>query len=75
MRAGTGLQLWLSNLTGEPQPVRLEGGKWDGASLRLIDEAGFDQLARDPAWLAGGARPLEAGELTLPPYAVAMITA
>ena len=71
----TGLQLWLINLTGEPQPVRLEGGQWDGASLRLIDEAGFVQLARDPAWLAGGARPLEAGQLTLPPYAVAMITA
>jgi hypothetical protein len=75
VRCGTGLHLWLSNLSGRPQSVRLDGPGWQTASVSLIDEARFGHLAREPDGVAGSARPLGAGALTLPPYAVAAITA
>ncbi|RIX97606.1 hypothetical protein D3218_18545 [Aureimonas flava] len=69
-RADGRLELWLANLTPEPQEATVEG-VGPGATVSLLDEAAFDAAS-------GGNLPPErpAGErLRLPPHAVARIVA
>jgi hypothetical protein len=68
-----GTSLWLINLTGESRDVRLEGVT--PTACALLDEDSFERLCRDPDALAGLARPFDAREITLPPYAMARLTA
>ncbi|HEX6014095.1 MAG TPA: hypothetical protein VFY87_20325, partial [Geminicoccaceae bacterium] len=74
-RTGDGLQVWLANLTGTRQRVRLQG-QLDGLAepkLHLIDEDSFETLCRDPDGLASLGRPADGDTVVLPPYAVAML--
>jgi hypothetical protein len=74
VRRSDGLSLWLTNLTGAPQEVHLEGLPASGnASLALIAEDGFVELCRDPDALNHLARPFAGGSVTLPAYAVARL--
>jgi hypothetical protein len=74
VRGRNGLTLWLANLTGTQQEVRLEGDAVaGGAMLSLLDEGSFEAATRDPDALDKLARPAGAGALTLPAYAVARL--
>lgn len=74
-RAKAGPVLWLANLTGAEQPVRVSGfnGK---AILHLLDERSFAAATADAGFLAKGGKALKkVGALALPPYAVARLIA
>jgi hypothetical protein len=73
-RAKSGPVLWLANLTGEAQAVKV-GGFNGKAVLHLIDEASF-VAATDAGFLAKGGKALKkVGAVMLPPYAVARVAA
>ena len=69
-----GVSLWLANLTGKRQQVRLARPLAD-ATVALLDERGFPRLTTDPDFLSNAARrKRQLTGLALPPYAVALIT-
>lgn len=70
-RQGRGL--WLCNLTGEPQSVKVTG--FSGAmELHLIDEKSFAKLARTADFMhRPGTHLNKVGSLLLMPYAVARL--
>ncbi len=71
-RAGGEQILWLTNLTPEPQALRIRGG--GGLSAKILDATSFAAAARDPAAFATAAsRKLAGDSLTLAPYALAML--
>jgi D-apionolactonase len=73
VRSDSGTSLWISNLTAAEKTVRITGATGSGHALAL-DEDTFEAACRDPNWLASAPRtPLNAGSLTLKPYAVAEI--
>ena len=74
MQVGTVIHVWLTNLTAEPQEVRLEGVA-AGAACRLLDEASFEALGGDPERAGDTGRPMAGSSITLPPYAVASLQA
>lgn len=74
VQAGTDLHLWLTNLTGESQDVRLEGVA-PGATVRLLDEASVEALGGDPERAGDKGRPMVGSSIVLPPYAVASLRA
>ena len=65
--------LWLANLSGETQRLKVEG--FDGpARLDVLDERSFEAAARDPSWLDSGSTFIrKVGSLDLPSYGVARI--
>lgn len=65
--------LWLANLTGEAQVVKVTG--FDGkATIAQLDDKSFVAAARDPAWLSShGAAVKKVSSLDLGPYAVIRI--
>src|SRR5215831_3644672 len=65
--------LWLANLSGETQRLKVKG--FDGpARLDFLDERSFEAAARDPAWFDGGSIFIrKMGNLELPSYGVARI--
>ncbi|MFL5335300.1 MAG: hypothetical protein ACJ8H8_19435 [Geminicoccaceae bacterium] len=76
-RSPHGLQVWLANLTGTPQRVRLDpgGARLGEATLALIDEESFEPLGLDAGALASRARPVRLDAIDLPPYAVVRLAA
>jgi len=72
-RSKGGQVLWLANLSGEIQRLKVKG--FDGpARLHALDESSFEAAVRDPAWLDGGGTLIrEMGSLELPSYGVARI--
>jgi len=72
-RSGGGQVLWLANLTGETQRLKISG--FEGpAKLHVLDERSFQAAVRDPGWLRGGATFIrKVGSLELPSYGVARI--
>ncbi|MEJ8573975.1 hypothetical protein [Microbaculum marinum] len=62
--------LWLTNLTGEEQTVRVEGISGD-ATARILDETGFEAACRDPAGIP--ATRVDLSNLRLRPYSVAQV--
>jgi hypothetical protein len=72
-RSGRGQVLWLANLSGENQSLKIDG--FDGpARLQILDEGSFEAAVRDPAWLDNGATSIRrVGSLELPSYGVARI--
>lgn len=75
-RGPEGTTLWLANLTGRPQRVRVAGSGLRGsARMSTLDEGAFETLCRDPDALAALARPVPAGGgIALGAYAVARLT-
>lgn len=68
---GGGTTLWLSNLTGSDQDVRIGAG--NGSAL-VLDEDSFEAACRDPDWRKSGKRmEVKAGAITLRPYAIAEV--
>jgi hypothetical protein len=63
-------QLWLANLTGEEQPVAIDG--FQAASVTMLDAASFTACAAAPDAFDGCEQPLD-GPLVLAPYAVARL--
>jgi len=65
--------LWLANLSGETQRLKVKG--FDGpARLDVLDERSFEAAARDPSWLDSGSTLIrKVGSLELPSYGVARI--
>ncbi len=70
VRTGTDLHLWLTNLTGKSQEVRLEGVA-PGTTFQLLDVASVEALADDPKRIGDKCRPMVGSSIVLPPYAVA----
>jgi hypothetical protein len=74
-RAKTGPMLWLANLTGAAQRVKV-AGFGGGALVHVMDDGSCATLARDPAFLSkGGAKLKRVASLELGPYAVARVKA
>ena len=75
VRTGSELVLWLTNLTGRRQKVRLEGLASDGPglSLQLLEEASMEAFGRDPESWSGAGRHVTDRIVDLPPYAVATL--
>jgi hypothetical protein len=72
-RSKGGQVLWLANLSGEIQPLKVKG--FDGpVRLHALDERTFEAAVRDPAWLdSGGTFIRKVGSLELPSYGVARV--
>jgi hypothetical protein len=68
-----GQVLWLANLSGETQRLRVKG--FDGpAKVDILDERNFEAAVRNPTWLDGGGTLVrKVGSLELPSYGVARI--
>jgi len=73
-KSGKGRGLWLANLTGNMQKVKVSG--YDGrATLHSLDATSFVKAAQDPAFMASGDKPVKkVGSFELAPYAVALLT-
>lgn len=73
-RSGKSQSLWLTNLTGEMQTVKVSGFD-GGAMMHCLDATSFVKAARDPAFMIGGGKAVKkVGNVELPPYAVALLT-
>jgi len=66
------ISVWLSNLTGVPQRIRLSGVAGSGHVL-VLDENSFDAACRDADWRGSAKRTEVGGTIDLLPYAVAEI--
>jgi D-apionolactonase len=75
VRDRSGATLWLANLTGETQIVKVSGFT-GGAQLHMLDEGSFVAATRDAGYLNKGGKTLKkVGSVALAPYAVARIAA
>jgi hypothetical protein len=73
-RDSSGPALWLANLTGSEQAVKISGLGEGAATLHLLDEKSFVAATTDPAFLQKpGEKLRRASSLTLGPYAVARV--
>jgi len=74
-RGAAGPVLWLSNLTAQPQTVRVQG--FDGAAnVAVLDEGSFAKATTDLAFLEkSGKKSKKVGTIALRPYAVTRIAA
>jgi D-apionolactonase len=72
-RNKAGEVLWLANLSGETQRLKVNG--FEGpARLDVLDERSFEAAVRDPAWLDNGSTFIrKVGSFELPSYGVARI--
>ena len=69
-----GLVLWLANLTGDRQSVKVNGFK-GAARLHVLDEKSFDTLVRRSDYLTkGGSHMKKVASLDMGPYAVVRVT-
>jgi hypothetical protein len=67
--------LWLANLTGNEQSVKIGGLGKAAMALHLLDEDSFQAATADPAWLEKPGKKLRsAGSVKLGPYAVARLS-
>jgi hypothetical protein len=70
-RESGGPVLWLANLTGGEQAVKVSGMGDGAVAIHAVDEDSFMAATMDPAFLEkAGAKGRKAGTLTLGPYAV-----
>ncbi len=70
-----GRYLWLANLSGDEQMVRISGFS-GSAVMHVIDEGNFAKLSRNADYLkSGGVALKRVGNILLSPYAVARIVA
>jgi len=74
-QTGKGPTLWLANLTGLSQRVKITGFS-SAARINILDEISFSNAAQSPSFLKTGGSTLEkVSSLDLNPYAVARISA
>jgi len=74
-RGSKGPVLWLANLTGGEQAVKIGGLGKAAMQLHLLDEDGFQTATTDPAFLEKPGRKLRsAGSVKLGAYAVARLS-
>jgi hypothetical protein len=74
-RGGKGPVVWLANLTGSDQTVKINGLGKIAMTLHLLDEDSFEVLATDPAFLEKPGKKLRAaGSVLLGPYGVARLS-
>jgi hypothetical protein len=74
-RDSKGPVLWLANLTGEEQAVKIGGLGKAAMALHLLDEDSFQAATTDPAWLEKpGKKMRSASSVKLGPYAVARLS-
>jgi D-apionolactonase len=67
--------LWLANLTGDRQPVKVNGFK-GAARFHVLDEKSFDTLVRRPDYLTkAGTGVKKVASLEIGPYAIIRVTA
>ena len=65
--------LWLANLTGDRQSVKISGFK-GAAQLHVLDEKSFDTIVRRPDYLTkAGARMKKVAGLDVGPYAIVRV--
>lgn len=72
-KAKGGTVLWLSNLTGAPQKVTLDG-VGGPAFVSVLDESRFLEAVTDPAAFQQKWKALAAPSMKLEPYAVALVS-
>ena len=71
----SGPVLWLANLTGDRQSVKVSGFK-GAAQLHILDEKSFDTIVKRPGYLTkAGESVKKVGGLELDPYATVRIMA
>jgi hypothetical protein len=74
-RDAKGPVLWLANLTGAEQAVKIGGLGKAAVQLHLLDEDSFQTVTTDPAFLEKPGRKLRsAGSVKLGAYAVARLS-
>jgi hypothetical protein len=74
-QAKAGPVLWLANLTGDRQSVKIKGFK-GAAQLHVLDEKSFDTLVRRPDYLTKAGTPMKkVASLEVGPYAIIRVTA
>jgi hypothetical protein len=74
-RESKGPVLWLANLSGEEQAVKIGGMGKSAVELHLLDEDSFQAATTDPGWLEKPGKKLRsAGSVKLGPYAVARLS-
>ncbi len=74
-RSKSGEVLWLANLTGDKQKVKV-GGIAGPANVHVLSDANFEAIAKDPHFLSKGGKALaRVSSVELGPYAVARIAA
>jgi hypothetical protein len=66
--------LWLANLTGEPQTVKVGGIGKAAMALQVLDEDTFQEATTDPVFLHRPGRKLRSASVKLGPYAVARLS-
>jgi hypothetical protein len=67
--------LWLANLTGDRQSVKINGFK-GAAQLHVLDEKNFDTLIRRPEYLTkAGTHMKKIAGLEVGPYAIMRVAA
>jgi hypothetical protein len=67
--------LWIANLTGDRQSVKVSGFK-GAAQLHVLDEKSFDTLIRHPDFLTkAGTHVKKVAGVEIGPYAIIRITA
>jgi hypothetical protein len=72
-RSTRGVTLWLANLTGEKQRLKLQG-LGGPAQIHVLDETTFEKAAADPGFFDKGAKAVRSlSSLELGPYAVARL--
>jgi hypothetical protein len=66
--------LWLANLTGDRQSVKISGFK-GAAQLHVLDEKSFDTVVRRPDYLTKAGTPMKkVASLEVGPYAIIRVT-
>jgi hypothetical protein len=79
LRDGDRLRVLLANMTDEPVSVSLDVPGATGGNLRQLDDRSFTRAAADPRAFRVTTLPVEFGDetatITLPPFAVATLTA
>lgn len=74
-RAKSGQVLWLANLTGAKQKVKVNGMA-GAARVHMLSDANFEAIAKDANFLSSSGKVLNrVGSVELGPYAVARIAA
>ena len=73
VKSNGALSLWLTNLTGSEQTVRISGAAGQGRLL-VLDEMTFEAACSNPDWLSSAPRAeMRGGTIDLRPYAIAEV--
>ena len=71
--SASGTEVWITNLSGDPKTVRLDGIPTAGTTIAQLDESTFETCAAGPSGLDTIERPFAGDTLDLGPYATARL--